>query len=174
MNNPSRVAVARLSTFFRPPPLQVHVSHEKALINKCASLPLTTAASDPRHPLCQRSINRLKIFATRPLRWYVFSPLSVSGKSTVRNWAKRRVQAAMKEALAARGWDEHGRGMSDRGRGDAAAALKGWVRVFADKHVVEQSYPQLRLRMDEVVQRIISKQPGIKQPRIKQSPFRFV
>ncbi|KAF2083411.1 hypothetical protein K490DRAFT_2905, partial [Saccharata proteae CBS 121410] len=68
-------------------------------------------SQDPCHPKHIAVTRALQNRDRNSLWWAAGTPMAVSTTSTVRSWCSRRLRIAMREALAAKGYDSNGRSL---------------------------------------------------------------
>ena len=143
-------------------PLQCIVRPPRPAVNELAPPGHLINASDKRHPLNALSRRVLERYAAQPLRWHVQVSLSVSHSACVRTWARRRIQAAFKQALERQGYDQHGRRVNGTG-----TDLQGCVKLILDQQVVTGSWDEVRQRAEAALQTVM--RPREKRPRVAKS-----
>ncbi|KAG8629463.1 hypothetical protein KVT40_003328 [Elsinoe batatas] len=164
---------------FQAPPLHPHAN---------IGLPYLTrnVATDRYHPLNIFASRRLDEWSTQSFKWNVRVDTSVSKKAVVRNWVRRRLQAAMRGRLEARGWGVNGeiltvrdvedeehrdaeiRVQPSRGRLPAEGAatgrplqkrqLEGALLIVADQSLITASFPDVKERVESMLDRVVQKQ----------------
>ncbi|KAF2227225.1 hypothetical protein BDZ85DRAFT_253924 [Elsinoe ampelina] len=143
-------------------------------------------AMDIYHPLNIFATRRLDDWSLQSFKWNIRVDISVSKKAVVRNWVRRRVQAAMRERLEARGWGVNGevlaaknpqdegmsgettnvqksRGQSSTDRATTAQPqqnrqLEGALLVVADQSLITASFPDVKEKVESMLDWVVQKQ----------------
>ncbi|EOA90626.1 uncharacterized protein SETTUDRAFT_63163, partial [Exserohilum turcica Et28A] len=123
--------------------------------------------SDPSHPLHETQRRRQASRPRRGLWWHVTTGADLNKSSCVRAWARRRVRHAMREELAARGYDEGGcfvgemktkkkeEGLGIGKIGIANEDLKGSLRMHVLAPLVAARFEVVRGEVGSVVEALV-------------------
>ncbi|PNS14834.1 hypothetical protein CAC42_2063 [Sphaceloma murrayae] len=173
---PWNSSITSLNFNYLPPPLPAITPVTPAQTRNCAY--------DPKHPLNIYAHRRIEEWKHNAFNWTVTVPVSVSKKAVVRNWVKRRMQAAIREALECTGKNVRGevaQGTVERNAGQARGAggwrggnawasqrfvdadLHGALLVVADKTLVTASAQVVKQKIEAMLDRVRSRQGVVRQ-----------
>ncbi|KAF4549937.1 Hypothetical protein D9617_19g102420 [Elsinoe fawcettii] len=110
-------------------------------------------ALDKYHPLTIPAKRQLEKWKTQSFKWNISVPTAVSKRAVVRNWVKRRLQTAIKEALRERGWGSNGEVLKEGGK-----KLEGALVLIAEQHLVTASWEDVKTRVENMLDSVVKKQ----------------
>ncbi|PSK33536.1 hypothetical protein B9Z65_7423 [Elsinoe australis] len=170
----TKAPVSPLQFRFLPPPLPP--------INPATPIFTRNAALDMKHPMNLLAWRRVEAWKQNAFNWNVTVSLGVSKKAVVRNWLRRRVQAAMREGLKARGRGLNGEVLAGSGDGKGGETglgieegeegrkrgvagerdLQGALLIVGDKSLITDRMETVRAKIERVLDQVMLKQGVVK------------
>lgn len=127
------------------------------------TLGIINDAAHPRHFKLKRQYEEKD---RNGLWWSPQVTLAISPKRTVRTWCTRRLRAAFKEELAARGLNELGQRVQNGKVVQGRAPIIGSLSIQANKNVITAEYTQVREEAGLLVESLLAttSKPQISSP----------